>query len=270
MKKFSVLPLEEKIDPSDLFSPMPERKRFGIKLDKRVKYVLLAVYAILMYIALLKNILVFVFGFGLLFLYAGLSKEGQVSKGTRDTQRTVENNIWNRLPFLLAGLFFTFSLGADFINKKLGIRLRDYKVLTTLTKGVILALIIGRIVFLIASLCAVASRKKHCTEQVHTEPEGSASGLGASFNFTSDGMPVFRYNYEGEDYRFIDHDNATAYLDLDDTFKNDLKLIDLHIDPNAPERYFSEIIFRRTGTKLKDFFITLAFILLFYYGIHHK
>jgi len=216
-------------------------------------------------LAMQKIFGIFIVGISLILL--GLDFRNTIEVGTKTgPKRKIENNLWNRLPFLLVGLFLTITYIIDFINKNTNRNLFKNKIIARLTTAAIAAIIIGRLFFLIASLCAVASRKKHCTLPARTEPEGIAAGLGEKANYRHDGMPVFRYYYENEAYRFVDHDNATAFFsDLSQTFVNDLKNIELYIDPDEPERYYSPVIFRRKGKKLLNFLEILGVIAIIHF-----
>ena len=197
--------------------------------------------------------------FGAAFVMAGLDSSGNI----RHNGRRVENNAWNRLPFLLIGLLIcsmTIVIVLSNINK--GAR-NSYdtskaNIVLKLFALAVAAILIGRLIFLVVNALAISSRKRHCTCPVHVEGD-TLSFYEADPSQNTEAHysnPVYKYYYEGESYRFADHESLTSFF-------NEQPELQVYIDPDEPERYYSPHLFKQNGEKLKGHIKTIIIILFF-------
>lgn len=108
--------------------------------------------------------------------------------------------------------------------------------------------IIGRLIYLGIKAAAISKRKRKCTEIVSARYSGykdywnlaSASGHGASVI----GDPIYKYYYEGETYHLTIIENIPARSD------KSIEL-ELFVDPEHPERFYSEEFFSRNVRSIK-------------------
>lgn len=254
MKKLNILPLAEKISADDIYKPAPVEREFKISFPPMTYLILFAVMIVCAFVCLPLCMILF----GALFTMAGLDSSGNI----RHNGRRVENNAWNRLPFLLIGLLIcsmTIVIVLSNINK--GAR-NSYdtskaNIVLGLFALAVAAIIIGRLIFLVVNAFAISSRKKHCTCPVHVEGDTlSFYAVDPSQNTEAHySNPVYKYYYEGESYRFADHESLVSFF-------NDQPVLQVYIDPDEPERYYSPHLFKQNGEKLKSYIKNMIFILL--------
>ena len=255
MKKLNILPLAEKISADDIYKPAPTEKGFKITFPF---YVYLSMFAVMIICAFICLPLC-MFLFGASFVMAGLDSSGTI----RHNRKVVENNAWNRLPFLIIGLLvcsMTVAVTVSSIKNK-GSRgsadMSSANIILTLFALAVAAIIIGRLIFLVINVLAVSSRKRHCTCPVHIEGDTLSfyEADPIQNNQTHHGDPVYKYYYEGESYRFADHESLTSFF-------SEHPVLQVYIDPDEPERYYSPYLFKQSGVKLKSYLKNWLFILL--------
>lgn len=118
--------------------------------------------------------------------------------------------------------------------------------------------IIIRLVFLSAKALAISKRKRKCTERVSAQYSGykdywnltAATGFDASVI----GDPIYKYYYEGETYHLTILENIPARSD------RSIEL-ELFVDPEHPERFYSKEYFRRNARSIKLTIKVTAFLL---------
>lgn len=257
MKKLNILPLAEKISADDIYKPAPVEREFKISFPPMTYLILFAVMIVCAFVCLPICMLLF----GAAFVMAGLDSSGTI----KHNGRAVENTAWNRLPFLLIGLLvcaMTIVITLSGIKNK-GSRNSDSEdisganIVLGLFALAVAAIIIGRLIFLVVNAFAISSRKKHCTCPVHVEGDTlSFYAVDPSQNTEAHySNPVYKYYYEGESYRFADHESLVSFF-------NDQPVLQVYIDPDEPERYYSPYLFRRNAYKLKSYIKNMIFILL--------
>lgn len=249
MKKFSLLPLAEKIwDDNTVFAAYNREKfRFSPPF---------ATYVILFAIMLLGfsiDVIYGVFLFGTMFLLAGLSSNGTI----RYNRKIVENTMWNRMPFTVIGLtLMTFCISCFVSDKEDTETGTNYlstpasRMVTKLYVAFLISLIVGRLVFIIASLISASSRKKNCIYIVLAKyadpPEPNAK-------------VIYTYEYEGESFCIIYANGiseSSFCMDVSDT-------LPLNIAPDAPDKYYFHDMTTTNIKKLKHYFKMILVLLLF-------
>ena len=256
MKKISILPLAEKVSADNMYGSNYSREKFRIVIPAVVYLILFAVTVAMFFI---HPVLV-IFMMGIVCILAGIDSGGTMRKNGR----IVENNAWNRLPILIIGisiLLIAFAVEFSGIRHNKGSGNDDTNIVGRVVMFIIVAIaaiIIGRLIYLIVTAFAISSRKKACTCPVHVEPDGNTayySGTAQTGDNVFSGKSIYKYYYEGENYRFIDHDNEWSY-------SFDPNGSDIYIDPGEPERYYSKQLFIGNAKKLKGFFKTILIIAL--------
>lgn len=256
MKKLHILPLAEKISSDVIYKPEPVERKFKISIPS---YVYLIIFLITFASAFVCLPLCMIL-FGALFTMAGLDS----SETNRHNGKRAESNIWDRLPFLLVGLSMCSmaeNITSSYIKIK-GIRnSQDISGVDTVIKLFALAaatILIGRLIFLVVNALAISSRKRHCTYPVYVIGDTlSFFEADPSQNIKPNfSKPVYNYYYEGEIYRFADHESLTSFF-------NEQPELQVYIDPDEPERYYSPHLFKQNGEKLKGHIKTIIFILFF-------
>jgi len=164
MKKLNILPLAEKLSADDIYKPVPAEKGFKITFPF---YVYLSMFAVMIICAFICLPLC-MFLFGASFVMAGLDSSGTI----RHNGRVVENNAWNRLPFLIIGLLvcsMTVAVTVSSIKNK-GSRgsadMSSANIVLMLFALAVAAIIIGRLIFLVINVLAVSSRKRHLPQTI--------------------------------------------------------------------------------------------------------
>ena len=258
MKKLNILPLAEKISADDIYKPAPVEREFKISFPPMTYFILFAVMIVCAFVCLPLCMLLF----GAAFVMVGLDS----SVNIRHNGRRVENNAWNRLPFLLIGLLvcaMTIVITLSSIKNK-GSRNSDSEhisganIVLKLFALAVAAILIGRLIFLVVNALAISSRKKHCTCPVHVEGDTLSFYEADPSQNTNPKFsnPVYKYYYEGESYRFADHESLTSFF-------NEQPELQVYIDPDEPERYYSPHLFKQNGEKLKGHIKTIIIILFF-------
>jgi hypothetical protein len=121
----------------------------------------------------------------------------------------------------------------------------------------LIALIIGRLIFIIASFISVSNRKKSCTYAVD-----------AAYCAPSSTNPrqVYVYEFEGEDFAFVykfDSLYNPRYPNRTQDF------VQVYIDPDAPEKYYLYDMQKLNVKKLKNYLaglLILSLIIGFIFG----
>lgn len=248
MNQFSLLPLAKKISDSFTVDDAYNRKNLGISIPSW--------FFILLFLAMLAgfayNIISGIFLFGLSFLMAGLNNNGIIAHNNR----IVANNLWNNLPFTIIGLSIMVLCISFFFSDEENTDTGSTYHLTPANKLIIklyiaflIALIIGRLIFIIASFISLSNRRKSCTYAVE-----------ASYCASSSINPkqIYLYQFEGEIFAFIykvDNIYNWRYPNRPQDF------IQVYIDPDAPEKYYFYDMQKLNVKKLKNYF-TVLFILL--------
>lgn len=236
MKKISLLPRAEKI-PADRVhdNETIKVKGFGIKVNI---WVLIALFLITIgSMCVMPSLLIIMFG--ALFILMSFNKSGSFEK----SERIARNTMWNRLPFLFIGIFLEILGIAVIIIGKKGREQggRVFRILILLFCVALVLLMIGRLVFLISCIRAVSKRKEECTDRVFAEPggfAGEADIMEGNVDLSDPNIGfVYRYYYQGEYYRFIIYEGRDALI-LDDG------KLEVYIDPDQPDRYYSDQFFR--------------------------
>ena len=253
MEKINLLPVAEKIDDIYVYNDLPEKKDLRLDLPLAV-YVLIFVG---MLFGLSQSILIGVSIFGAMFIILPLDKKITL----KCNGRVVRNTLWNRLPLLIFGLsLIVFCVTCLFSDKEETDTGATYHINDTgimILKSYIaflISIMIGRLIFLIVTAFAISSRKKRCTVPVSIEfVENRFYGE----------TRVFTYYYEGEKYRFIDHEKQAriVYSSAEKAYK--FTPDHIYIAPNEPECYYSRQIFGYNSKKLKHYFVSLLLLLLF-------
>lgn len=252
MKKFSVLPLAEKISEDNAYNH--EVVKQGFKLNFPFwAYIL---YFAGMLFAFSRSLTAGICMFGAIFIIMPFD----VKTNIKHNGHGVANNMWNRIPFIIIGsTILIFNIACQFAEKEKTETGTDY--LFTETSIIIIkvyiaalaALMVGRLIYLIVIAFAIAARKKVCTAPVSIEYENDM--------LMSD-ICVFRYYYEGETYRFIDHEEQVRIVYNPIQKKHIFNLDQVYIDPNCPESYYSRQIFGYNSRRIKNYFKTFFFFLL--------
>lgn len=251
--KINLLPKAECLFLDEQFSQetVYTKKSIGLKTPSWVYFVLLGIMLIVAFI----NIFVLMLIFGSTFILAGLSRTGSL----RRNKVRIKNTVWNRLPFVMGGIFVIFLDIAMFVenkdDKQGDIVLFSLMKLFIAVTGVLAA---GRLIYLIVTSIAISKRKKRCTEAVWAEFVGLTTDPDhCSEDSTYRGLRdyIFIYHFEGNDYRLI-VDSFTPNID-------GLSSIELYVDPEQPELYYSKQLFIYNRKNLSNFFITFIFWVLF-------
>ena len=167
MKKINILPLAEKINADDIYKPAPVERELKVSFPPMTYLILIVVMIVCAFFCVPLCILLF----GVVFIMAGLDNSGTI----KYNGRVVENNAWNRLPFLIIGLLIctlTIVIILSNINNTGGRNSYDTSnanIVLKLFALAVVAIIIGRLIFLVVNALAVSSRKRHCTCPVHVE-----------------------------------------------------------------------------------------------------
>ncbi len=256
MKKINILPLAEKINADDIYRTAPVKDGFKIKIPPIV-YLIIFVVTIISFFVFVP---LFFFLFGSAFFLAGLDSSGNIEhNGVK-----VENNAWNRLPFLIVGaLICSLSVVITLSNIHNIGRNSTYdtssaNIVIVLFVLAVALIIVGRFIYLVAAAFAISSRKKHCTHPIYIEDDMlSFYETDPSQDDGSDfGLSAYKYTYEGESYRITDRENILSFFRDQPDFQ-------VLIDPDKPERYYSPYLFTQNAKKLKSFLMKMLFFLLF-------
>lgn len=157
---------------------------------------------------------------------------------------------------LLAIAGFTFILGISVhFGGNSGDEMTD--LLGPLFLALIASVIIVRLIYLGIKAAAISKRKRKCTERVSAQYSGykdywnlsKASGFAASVI----GDPIYRYYYEGETYHLVIIENIPARSD------RSIEL-ELFVDPEHPERFYSKEFFSRNARSIKQTIKTAVFL----------
>ena len=237
MKRINILPLAEKeVDYSLLMAQAGNKSGMTFPLS-----VYLILFVAMIVFAFINPYVTLIF-FGTSFILVGIDNSGTI----KHNGRVVENNAWNRLPFLIIGIFLTLFGGCAFIsvyNKS--IAGFAAKIVCALMIATIASIFIGRLIYLIVLSSAAADRKRSCTCPVPYEPD----------DYTPDGTTIYKYCYEGECFHFMDHEGSvfTESTGLDNT---------IMIDPDAPERYYLKSVFGHYGKSLGKLIRQLSILIV--------
>lgn len=215
---------EKEIDYSLLMAQTG--KKSGIAVPGIVILILFAVMIVFAFINPFITILLFGTG----FILAGIDNSGTI----RHNGRVVENNTWNRLPFLIIGIFVTlFGICGLISMYNKSIAAFAAKIVLALMIATIASILIGRLIYLIVLSAAAAGRKRSCT----------CPGPYETYDHAPDGTTIYKYCYEGECYHFMDHEGSVfaESTGLDNT---------IMIDPDSPERYYLKSEFGHYGKSL--------------------
>lgn len=254
MKKFGLLPRAEKISSDSLYdNETIKDKRFGIKVNVWVFIALFLILIILMFT--LSNL--FYIMFGAVFILGAFNKSGKIESN----DEIVRNTMWSRLPFLFAGIFVEI-IAIFFITMNKKGEEQASRILGKLLLLFIVAIVlvvISRLIFLIACICAVSKRKKVCTDRVSAEPDGFVGKVDISEENADLSDPdigfVYKYFYQGEYYRFIVSEGKYDLIFEDGN-------LEVYIDPDQPDRYYSKKLFMYRAENLKLFIKSLLIILI--------
>jgi len=247
MKKINILPLAEKINADNLYIVPSYKKIPSLNIPTPVYTVL----GVISFIAIYTDPFLGMILFGAIFLIAGIdSKTGKHKNG-----RTYEKVLWQRLPLFLMGIFFVLT-GVYTCLIETGGRNSDpernrahYLMLFKLfiVAGAVLAA--SRLLKLVVSALAIKSRRNTCGTPVHVEPDILAVNCPAD---TSDdeeyqcSVPVYKYYYEGNGYRFKDYNRELYFFSSDDSSQ-------VYVDPKNPDRYYSPNLFAEDEENLIEF-----------------
>lgn len=237
MKKFDLLPRAEKITLENGYG---NNKNIGLNMNVWVFSAIIC--AVVM--SMCFNPFFGVDMLGVLFILVAFS-EVRISTKTGIKPESI------RFPFLFAGIFMIIvgvSLKALYYDDAKGGEI--FLKLINVFVAVIALVMIVRLVFLIARGKAIAKRQTECTEYVLAEPNGyiefaentPESGEGKIVNLDTS---LYRYCYQEEDYQFATQTDP-AFLESDDVN------IELYIDPDQPERFYSDQLFGYNAVKLKS------------------
>lgn len=253
MEKINLLPVAEKTDDTYVYNDLPEKKDFCLDFSRDVYIRLLAG----LLIGFLMSAILGVCVFGAILIILPLDKKVT----TKINSRFVRNTFWNRLPFQLFGLtlivFYVVCGIIEMEKRKTGAAYQINGTSMMIIKyyiAFIIAIIVGRLIYLIVTAFAIASRKKKCTVPVNIE---------LSANYSQDKSRIFKYYYEGETYRFIDHEKQANILYNSLQREYDITPDHVYIDPNEPECYYSRQIFGYNSKKIKRCFVSLFLFLFF-------
>ena len=249
MKRFSLLPLAEKIWDDNTVYAAYNRKKFRLELPIAAYVIMFAV----MLIGFSIDIIYGVFLFGTMFLLASLSSNGTV----KHNGKIVENTMWNRIPFTVIGVsLITFCISCFLSDKEETETGADYhptpasRMVTKLYVAFLISLILGRLIYIIASLISASHRRKNCIYIVlakYADPP------------EPNGKVIYTYEYEGEEFYFTYADGISKSffsMDVSDT-------LPLNIDPDTPEKFYFQDMTTTNIKKLKHYFKMILVLLLF-------
>ena len=257
MEKFSLLPLAKRLSDGLTADDEYNRKNFGISVPLWAELL----FFLAMIASFFYNPMLGVFLFGTAFFMAGFTNNGSV----KSNGRLVENTMWNRLPFTIIGLtIMVFSICIYFNWQEKTDTDSTYhfssasKLVIKLYIAFLIALIIGRLVFIIASLISVSNRRKSCTYSVD-----------AVYSAPSSPNPrqIYVYEFEGESFAFIYKFDEFFDSRYPTNFPDHVQdSVQLFIDPNAPEKYYLYNMTKDISKKLKKYFAGIL-ILAFMIGV---
>lgn len=255
MREFGLLPTAERIyvdgmDTNEIYDESAEDNNRGIALPTWVFYVFFVILIALMVVD--QN--VFLICFGIFFILLAITKWGKRRLNVQSLKITLKSNI----PFLIIGVIL-ISIGilvdmetVDIDNEKTSI------VFGTLFFSALTLALGGRLIFLSVKAAAISKRKKECTESVvaehysYRDPGNLAEITGYDISLVGD--PVYKYYCQGNVYKFAITENIPVRYD-----KN--RSIEIFVDPEQPERYYSEKLFCRNAKQIK-FLLKLVLFLL--------
>lgn len=242
MKKFSLLPLAEMVEDTESLSEEYKKNNFIFRIHPFVY----AIAFIIMVAEMFIKPAVGIFSFGAIFLIASLDSSGTV----KVNRKIVENNFWNRFPLFIVGLSIMFlvtaAIFADTEKKGAETAFHATKESNAILKAyavTLAALLIGRILWLIAATIASSVRKNRCTCQILAEyivPEEQGR------------KHIFKYEYEGTSYWFV----------YKSSLHNDIQDIGIYIDPDAPELFYWYVMMEQNAKSLKRFLASLFLFLV--------
>ena len=253
MEKINMLPLAEKIDDRYAYHELPEKKGFRLDLPFAAYIILFAG----MVFALSQSITIGVCIFGAFFIILPLDKKTTFKRNGH----YVRSTLWNTLPFLMIGATIIFFCMVSLVSEKEETETGATYTINNTGMMIIkcyiaflIAIMVGRLIYLIVTAFAISIRKKRCTVPVSCELIEN--------RFYGD-TKVFTYYYEGEKYRFIDHEEQTNVVYIPDKKAYDITPDHVYIDPNAPEYYYSRQIFGYNSKRIKHYFTSLFLFLFF-------
>lgn len=280
MRKLNILPLAEKVSISGANEPVYTKKGFGINIPDKVFLIMFIATCITLFI---YPFAVFFMLGGVCFLY-GINKaktpptlrrttvilpSGSIQEAEDEAEdlartevvhkdiRKHESTFYNNLRFFFVGAFLIF-IAVGFIKYQNSDTFdREYTDTFVKCFDIALAAVTaGRGIFLFTEARAISDRKKTCTVNVGATHTGNTVNNDVKSIYATKPpfvKPIFTYSYNDVTYRLTDHMNM--YRDEGD--------IELFIDPDAPERYYSMKLFCYNKEDIRQYFFNTFFIAAF-------
>lgn len=250
MEKLGLLPLAEKVSSDALFDNEPETKAKTSKSDIIWALAITAAFWLWSASVFVKEldgwseILMLIIGVCILF-----------SKSSTATinGRAVKSTLWVRIPFAF-GLFLLFVLAYNQYFKD-G-KLEGFDIIKRVMSIAMILTAFGGVVYLFVVSWAISKRAEECTECVFAEPDSSESYDEIRSYTQKDSELTYRYCHDGYNYRFNIPEDVTIVFD-------DSSYFVVCIDPDKPERYYSEMLFRRNSKNMRTFLTVVASLLIF-------
>ena len=164
--------------------------------------------------------------------------------------------MWNHIPLTVIGVsIITFCISCFVSDKEeteTGMTFHSTpasRIVTKLYAAFLISLIVGRLIYIIASLIAASRRKKNCISIVvakYAEPPEPSLKV------------IYTYEYEGEEFCFTYADGiskSSFRMDISDT-------LPLNIAPYAPDKYYLHTMTTQNIKKLKHYFKMILILLL--------
>lgn len=256
MKGFDMLPRAEKIPIDRLFDNMP------IKDDKKsgVYTVVLFIFFMVTMVVIFTNKYLGPLMFAALYTFMLFNRSATIEAGGKK----LKNTLWNRSVFIFGAAFIWCGFYSFYVKDN------DYETFRKLARMIATAIIITviiRLIYLILRDMAIYKREKECTEGVFAEParyvlsDESENGEKK----IAEGDLLYRYYYNEKNYRFVIPEDSPSII-----YENSYFIIG--IDPEQPERYFSEQLFYgelmlsngaknlRTNISVAAFLLLMAFV----------
>lgn len=249
MKKLSLLPRAERISIDEANGITAARKGIGEKItDIAYACMTLVGFAFLLIFFLTGSAAVLPF-FALLFGAISVFLSFDTSANVRINGRKVENTASNRSPFFYVGAVFIF----------LGVLLGSGN--SALELMIVLIAVFGNVTCLALISAAAADkskRKRRCTERVYAEPNGYTISGDTTKSNSGEAVfydePVYRYYYQGQNYRLIVSKDSASLFGSDSSFE-------IYIDPDDPQCYYLEQLFAGSTQQVKRLLIVFIIML---------
>ena len=256
MKEFGLLPMAERIyvegmDTNEINDEPAEDNSSGIALPPWAFYVFFAILIALVIVD--QNI--FLICFGIFFILLAITKWGKRRLNIQSLKITLKSNI----PFLIIGvILIIIGILVDMETVDLD-RERSSEAFGRLFFAVLTLALGGSLIFLAVKAAAIAKRKKECTESVvaelydYRDPGNIAEITGYDISLVGD--PVYKYYCQGNVYKFAITENVPVRYAKS-------RSLEIFVDPEQPERYYSERLFGQNAKKIKWLLRFAAFLMV--------